>query len=125
MKNQSSNKTFGILFFVVLLLVGLWPIINNENPRVFLIILSLLFLILGLLNSKLLTPLNIFWIKIGEVLGKFISPIVMFLIYFTILTPLSFLIRITGKDLLNIKYSKKKSYWTTRKKDVGQMNRQF
>ncbi len=125
MKNQSSNKTFGILFFVVLLLVGLWPIINNENPRVFLIILSLLFLILGLLNSKLLTPLNIFWIKIGEVLGKFISPIVMFLIYFTILTPLSFLIRITGKDLLNIKYSKKKSYWTTRKKDVGPMNRQF
>ena len=125
MKNQSSNKTFGILFFVVLLLVGLWPIINNENPRVFLIILSLLFLILGLLNSKLLTPLNIFWIKIGEVLGKFISPIVMFLIYFTILTPLSFLIRITGKDLLNIKYSKKKSYLTTRKKDVGPMNRQF
>ena len=125
MKNQSSNKTFGILFFVVLLLVGLWPIINNENPRVFLIVLSLLFLILGLLNSKLLTPLNIFWIKIGEVLGKFISPIVMFLIYFTILTPLSFLIRITGKDLLNIKYSKKKSYWTTRKKDVGPMNRQF
>tara|TARA_Y100001970_G_C14111013_1_gene790863 strand:+ start:557 stop:934 length:378 start_codon:yes stop_codon:yes gene_type:complete len=125
MKNQSSNKTFGILFFVVLLLVGLWPIINNENPRVFLIILSLLFLILGLLNSKLLTPLNIFWIKIGEVLGKFISPIVMFLIYFTILTPLSFLIRITGKDLLNIKYSKKKSYWITRKKDVGPMNRQF
>ena len=125
MKNQSSNKTFGILFFVVLLLVGLWPIINNENPRVFLIILSLLFLILGLLNSKLLTPLNIFWIKIGEVLGKFISPIVMFLIYFTILTPLSFLIRITGKYLLNIKYSKKKSYWITRKKDVGPMNRQF
>jgi len=82
-------------------------------------------LILGLLNSKLLTPLNIFWIKIGEVLGKFISPIVMFLIYFTILTPLSFLIRITGKDLLNIKYSKKKSYWITRKKDVGPMNRQF
>tara|TARA_B100002052_G_scaffold292445_1_gene314038 strand:+ start:1162 stop:1539 length:378 start_codon:yes stop_codon:yes gene_type:complete len=125
MKNQSSNKTFGILFFVVLLLVGIWPVLNNENPRVFLVILSLLFLILGLLNSKLLTPLNILWIKLGEVLGKFISPIVMFFIYFTILTPLSFLIRITGKDLLKIKYSKKKSYWITRKKDVGPMNRQF
>ena len=125
MKNQSSNKTFGILFFVVLLLVGIWPILNNENPRVFLVILSLLFLILGLSNSKLLTPLNILWIKLGEVLGKFISPIVMFFIYFTILTPLSFLIRITGKDLLKIKYSKKKSYWITRKKDVGPMNRQF
>ena len=125
MKNQSSNKTFGILFFVVLLLVGIWPVLNNENPRVFLFILLLLFLILGLLNSKLLTPLNILWIKLGEVLGKFISPIVMFFIYFTILTPLSFLIRITGKDLLKIKYSKKKSYWITRKKDVGPMNRQF
>ena len=125
MKNQSSNKTFGILFFVVLLLVGIWPVLNNENPRVFLVILSILFLILGLLNSKLLTPLNILWIKLGEVLGKFISPIVMFFIYFTILTPLSFLIRITGKDLLKIKYSKKKSYWITRKKDVGPMNRQF
>ena len=66
MKSQSSNKSFGLLFFVVFLILGLWPLKNGENLNIYFITASVVFLILGLLNSKLLTPLNKSWIKLGE-----------------------------------------------------------
>ncbi len=126
MNKKSSNKSFGILFFVVFLGLGLWPLTNDNNPNVYLIIISIIFLILGLLNSKLLSPLNLFWIKIGELLGKIIAPIVMAIIYFFILTPISLIVRFFGKDLLSLKFSKQiKTYWIKRKKDLGSMNKQF
>ena len=126
MNKKSSNKSFGILFFVVFLGLGLWPLINDNNPNIYLIIISIIFLILGLLNSKLLSPLNLFWIKFGELLGKIIAPIVMAIIYFFILTPISLIVRFFGKDLLSLKFSKQiKTYWIKRKKDLGSMNKQF
>ena len=126
MNKKSSNKSFGILFFVVFLGLGLWPLTNDNNPNIYLIIISIIFLILGLLNSKLLSPLNLFWIKFGELLGKIIAPIVMAIIYFFILTPISLIVRLFGKDLLSLKFSKQiKTYWTKRKKDLGSMNKQF
>ena len=85
---KSSNKSFGILFFLVFFLIGLWPLLNGENIRVWAIILSLIFLLLGLFDSKILSPLNNSWIRLGEVLGRIIAPLVMALIYFVILTPL-------------------------------------
>ena len=126
MNKKSSNKSFGILFFVVFLGVGLWPLTNDNNPNIYLIIISIIFLILGLLNSKLLSPLNSFWIKLGELLGKIIAPVVMAIIYFLILTPISLMVRLFGKDLLGVKFSKQlKTYWIKRKKDLGSMNKQF
>ena len=126
MNKKSSNKSFGILFFVVFLGLGLWPLTNDNNPNIYLIIISIIFLILGLLNSKLLSPLNLFWIKFGELLGKIIAPIVMAIIYFFILTPISLIVRLFGKDLLSLKFSKQiKTYWIERKKDLGSMNKQF
>ena len=126
MNKKSSNKSFGILFFVVFLGVGLWPLTNDNNPNINLIIISIIFLILGLLNSKLLSPLNSFWIKFGELLGKIIAPVVMAIIYFLILTPISLMVRLFGKDLLGVKFSKQlKTYWIKRKKDLGSMNKQF
>ena len=98
MNKKSSNKSFGILFFVVFLGVGLWPLTNDNNPNIYLIIISIIFFILGLLNSKLLSPLNSFWIKFGELLGKIIAPVVMAIIYFLILTPISLMVRLFGKD---------------------------
>ena len=103
MKSQSSNKSFGLIFFVVLLIIGLWPLKNGENLNFYFITISIIFLILGLINSKLLTPLNKSWIKLGEILGIIIAPIVMALVYFVILTPVSFFVRIFGKDLLSLK----------------------
>ena len=126
MNKKSSNKSFGLLFFVVFLGLGLWPLTNDNNPNIYLIIISIIFLILGLLNSKLLSPLNSFWIKFGELLGKIIAPVVMAFIYFLILTPISLMVRLFGKDLLGVKFSKQlKTYWIKRKKDLGSMNKQF
>ena len=126
MKSQSSNKSFGLLFFVIFLIIGLWPLKNGENLNFYFITASLIFLILGLINSKLLSPLNKSWIKLGEILGIIIAPIVMALVYFVILTPVSFIVRIFGKDLLNLKLLKEKeTYWIKRKKTLGSMKKQF
>ena len=126
MKHQSSNKSFGLLFFVVFLIIGLWPLKNGENLNIYFITASVVFLILGLLNSKLLTPLNKSWIKLGEILGIIIAPIVMALVYFVILTPVSLIVRMFGKDLLNLKFLKEKdTYWIKRKKSLGSMKKQF
>lgn len=125
MKKNENNNSFGILFFIVFLLIAVWPIIDSETIRVWALILSLIFLILGILNSKILTPFKKGWIKIGEVLGKIIAPIVMGFIYFIIVTPIGIFMRLLGKDLLNIKYNKNKSYWIKRGKNINTMKRQF
>ena len=126
MKSQSSNKSFGLLFFVVFLIIGLWPLKNGENLNFYFIATSIIFLVLGLINSKLLTPLNKSWIKLGEILGIIIAPIVMALVYFVVLTPISIIVRIFGKDLLGLKFLKEKeTYWIKRKKSLGSMKKQF
>ena len=126
MKPQSSNKSFGLLFFVVFLILGLWPLKNGENLNFYFITASIIFLILGLINSKLLSPLNKSWIKLGEILGIIIAPIVMALVYFVVLTPISIIVRIFGKDLLGLKFLKEKeTYWIKRKKSLGSMKKQF
>ena len=126
MKSQSSNKSFGLLFFVVFLIIGLWPLKNGENLNFYFIIASVIFLLLGIINSKLLTPLNKIWVKFGEILGIVIAPIVMALVYFVILTPISLIVRVFGQDLLNLKFLKEKdTYWIKRKKNLGSMKKQF
>ncbi len=126
MRKNSSNRSFGILFFIVFVGFGSWPLTKGEDPNIYLIFISFLFLILGILNSKILTPLNNSWIKLGEILGKVIAPLVMALVYFLILTPISLLVRIFGMDLLGLKFLKKQnSYWINRKKDLGSMDKQF
>ena len=121
-----NNRSFGILFFIVFLLIGLYPILNEGKPNIYFLFLSLPFLILGLLNSKFLTPLNKAWLKLGEILGMIIAPIIMAIVYFFILTPISLLVRILGKDLLSIKFNKKlETYWINRKKNLGSMKKQF
>ena len=117
MKSQSSNKSFGLLFFIFFLILGLWPLKNSGDLNYYLVVISGIFLILGLRNSKLLSPLNKVWIKFGEILGLIIAPIVMALVYFIFLTPISLIVRFFGKDLLGVKFNKKvESYWIKRKK---------
>ena len=126
MKEQTSVKSFGILFFIVFLLIGLWPKISGEELRLWSVITSFIFLILGLINSKILIPLNKYWIKLGELLGKIIAPIVMMIIYFVIVTPIALLLKIFKKDILKLKLDKKvDSYWIQKEKDLGPMKNQF
>ena len=108
MKSKNSVKSFGLLFFTVFLLIGLWPLINNGDLRIWSLIFSIVFLILGLTESKILIPLNKYWIKLGELLGKIIAPIVMALIFFLVLTPIGVMLKIFKKDVLRLVLSKKK-----------------
>ena len=125
MEKISSNKSFGILFCIVFAIIAIWPIIHGEQVRIWPIPISLIFLLLGLFNSRLLNPLNLAWIKFGELIGKIVAPIVMGIIYFLIITPIGLFMRLIGKDLLNLKLSRNKSYWIQREKKVGSMKRQF
>tara|TARA_Y100001970_G_scaffold144712_1_gene177750 strand:- start:2381 stop:2767 length:387 start_codon:yes stop_codon:yes gene_type:complete len=124
--NLSSNKSFGILFFVVFILIALYPIIKDGNIRIWSIILAFIFLILGLLDSKLLTPLNKAWIKLGIILGNFISPIVLGIIFFFVVFPTGILIRLFKKNYIGIKYDKSlSSYWIKKNKQQSTMRNQF
>ena len=126
LKNKTNNKSFGILFFIIFLILGLYPTLKGNSPNIFFIFISIPFIILGLINSKILTPLNNAWIKLGEILGMIIAPIVMAIIYFFILTPISIVVRIFGKDLLSIKFNKQvNTYWINRKKNISSMKKQF
>ena len=124
-KSINSNKSFGILFFVVFFLYGIWPILSSNEIRIWSLSMGIIFLILGLLNSKLLTPFYNLWIKLGTLLGRIVSPIVMFLVYFVFITPLAVIIRLFGKDLLRTKFNKSPSYWIKRGKNIGTMKKQF
>ena len=124
-KENKSNKSFGIIFFIVFLIIGFWPLINGEGVRIWSILVSLSFLILGLLNSKILSPLSYSWIKLGIIIGNFISPIIMAIIFYLLISPFGIVMRIFGKDLLMKKYSKKSSYWIKREKKMNPMKMQF
>ena len=128
MHKRSSNRSFGLLFFVVFLVIAFWPLTKKNEINLYLISIALIFLVLGLLNSNILSPLNKAWIKLGEILGRIVALVVMAIVYFIILTPISLLVRLFGKDLIGMKFSndiKKKSYWIKRKKNLGSMDKQF
>ena len=122
----SSNRNFGIVFFIVFLIIALYPLIFNENIRLWSLIISLVFLILGLINSKILTPLNKIWFKFGILLGNIISPIIMLLIYILTFVPTKIYFIITNKDPMKIKYDKEvDTYWVDRKKKLEPMDKQY
>lgn len=125
MNKKNSNKSFGILFFLVFLFLTVWSILNKNGFEYIFVVFSTIFLILGLLNSKILTPFNIIWVKFGELLGKIIAPIIMGIIYFLIITPIGLFLRLIGKDILNLKFNKNKSYWIDRQNNIGPMNKQY
>ncbi|MEC7143478.1 MAG: SxtJ family membrane protein [Pseudomonadota bacterium] len=120
-----SNRSFGIVFFVVFLLIALYPLLKESDLRIWSLVISFIFLALGLSNSNLLTPLNKLWFKFGLFLGKIISPLVMGFIFFAVVTPIGIIMRILGKDLLNLKFNKKKSYWIEKTGPKSKMKNQF
>ena len=123
---MSSNKSFGIVFFVFFLIISLFPLFKDGNIRIWAMVLAIIFLILGLLNSTILNPLNKIWIKFGILLGTIISPIVMGIVFFVVVTPTSLIMRILGKNLLGLKKDNtKRSYWLERLSIKSKMKNQF
>ena len=121
----SSNRSFGIVFFIVFLLIALYPLLKDNDLRIWALVISFIFLILGLINSKILTPLNRLWFKFGLLLGKFISPLVMGIIFFVVVTPIGIIMRLLKKDLLNLKFNKKETYWIDKSGPKSKMKNQF
>tara|TARA_B110001454_G_C12438386_1_gene316710 strand:+ start:186 stop:575 length:390 start_codon:yes stop_codon:yes gene_type:complete len=120
-----SNKNFGIVFFIFFLIVSIFPLFKNGEIRVWSLIVGIIFLILGLTNSKILTPLNIIWFKVGIFLGNFVSPIVMAIVFFLVVTPTSLIMKLLGKDVLKVKKSSKSTYWIDKSNLKSKMNKQF
>ena len=122
---MSSNRSFGLVFFVVFLALALYPLTYSSEIRLWLLIISLVFLVLGLSKSKILNPLNKLWFKFGILLGKIVSPVIMGIIFFLVVTPIGIFMRLLGKDLLNLKFNSKKSYWIEKKDQKSKMKNQF
>jgi hypothetical protein len=123
---KSSNKSFGIVFFLFFSILGIYPIWNDDKLNLILISIGIIFLILGIRNSNILTSPNKYWIKFGLVLGKLISPIIMFIIYFFLLFPISLLGKLVGRDTCNTSYNPNiKSYWIKRNDDPLDMDEQY
>ena len=120
-----SNRSFGIVFFVVFLIIATYPLINGNELRLWSLIISLVFLFLGLVNSKILNPLNKLWFKFGIFLGKIISPLVMGIIFFLVVTPIGLLMRLLNKDLLNLRFNNNGSYWIEKTEPKSKMKNQF
>jgi hypothetical protein len=122
---KSSSKSFGYLFFSLFLILSLWPVLNDNSVNFLFLSISAVFLILTILKSKILDFLNNYWIKLGELLGRVVAPIIMFLVFFVIVTPLSLLTKLLKKDLLNMRFNDSKTYWTNKVKKIDSMDKQF
>ena len=120
-----SNKSFGIVFFTVFFIISIWPLLSANEIRYWSLVISVIFLILGIINSKILTPLNKVWFKIGILLGNIISPIIMGIIFFLVVTPTSLIMKLFGKDILGIKKNRSKSYWIEKSGPKSRMKNQF
>ena len=120
-----SNRSFGIVFFAVFLIIATYPLINGDELRPWSLIISIVFLFLGLVNSKILNPLNKLWFKFGIFLGKIISPLIMAIIFFLVVTPIGLLMRLLNKDLLKLKFNSNSSYWIEKNEPKSKMKNQF
>jgi len=120
-----TNKNFGIVFFIIFLLIALWPLLNENVIRIWPLVISFTFLILGLMNSIYLTPLNRIWLRFGILLGNLVSPIVMSIVFFLVVTPIALMMKLSNKNLLGLKKNNKKSYWINSSKIKSKMKNQF
>ena len=120
-----SNKSFGLVFSIVFILIAFYPLVKGGDLRIWSVLVSIIFLVLGLLNSRYLTSLNKIWFKFGLFLGKIISPLIMGIIFFFVVTPTAILMKIFRKDLLNLNFNNDKSYWIKKIEPKSKMKNQF
>jgi hypothetical protein len=122
--SKKNNITFGVLFFIFFLIIGLYPIKSDEAIRIWSVLFSLVFLIITIIRPNLFTYLNRLWIQLGMLLGKIISPIVMGLVFFIVVTPIGIFVKLLKKDVMSLKRGAS-SYWINRKDKIQSMKKQF
>jgi len=121
-----SIRSFGIVFFFVFIIIALFPLLNNHEIRIWSLIISLIFLFFGMVESPLLKPLNLIWFKFGLFLGKMIAPIIMGIVYFIVVFPTFLILKLFKRNYLNIKYERNKnSYWINVENKQTTMRDQF
>ena len=120
-----SNKSFGLLFFIVFMGIAIYQYSNIGKINVYLISISLIFFVLGIINSRVLTPFNRLWMKFGFLLGKIVAPIVMGIVFYFVITPIALLLRIFKKDVLNLKKNKSITYWIKKADIKSKIKDQF
>ena len=125
MKKKSSEKSFGIVFSVVFLIISLWPFLDGNQIRLPWLIASAILILLSFIKPESLRPFNLLWMKLGALLGKVVAPIVMLVIFFVVVTPIGIVLKIFKKDLLGLNFSDHKSYWQKRKTNITTMDKQF
>tara|TARA_B110000444_G_scaffold98393_1_gene93338 strand:- start:223 stop:603 length:381 start_codon:yes stop_codon:yes gene_type:complete len=126
MKNKKTNsRTFGILFSIIFFAFSFYPVTKGGNINVYLLVIGSIFLLLTIINSKILIPLEQLWIKFGELLGRIVSPIIMMVIFYFVILPTKILLVLFRKDILNLKLNKRKSYWIQRNEKKTNINEQF
>ncbi len=91
-------RNFGFLFGVVFVIVGAWPLLNGESPREWALAATGVFVLVGLLVPVVLGPLYRVWMRLGHLLGTVNTRIILFLIWWVIVTPIGLLRRLIGKD---------------------------
>ncbi len=124
--DQSTPKSFGIVFSIVFLIIALYPLIGSDGIRIWALAVSAIFLLLAFVAPQALDIPNKLWFKFGILLGSIIAPIVMALVYFLTVLPTGIIMRLLGKDLLKQKLDKNaKSYWIERSEPMGSMKNQF
>jgi len=121
-----SEKSFGIVFSIIFLIVALFPLLSSESIRIWSLSLSAVFFILAIFMPNMLVVLNKLWFKFGLILGSIIAPIIMALVYFTTVLPTGIIMRLLGKDLLRTKLDiNAQSYWIERREPMSSMKNQF
>jgi len=125
-ENEPSKESFGVVFAMVFLLIGLYPLMSGLGVRMWALIVVLLLLLSAYFVPKVLSIPNKLWFKFGMMLGNIIAPLIMAFVYFFTVLPIGLIMRLLGKDLLMQKIDKNlKSYWIERKEPVGSMKNQF
>ena len=121
-----SEKSFGFIFTIFFIIIGLYPLWYGNNIRFWSLVLAFIFLFITIFLSKVLIVPNKLWFIIGKLLGNIVSPIIILLLYFLTVTPIGIIMRLLGKDLINLKLDKSaKSYWIEREKSLDSMENQF
>ncbi len=111
----SSDRSFGLVFTAVFTLIGLWPLLSGEGVRWWSLAVALIFAALAIARPSALAPLNRLWTRFGLMLNRIVSPLVMGLLFYLIITPFALIMRAVGKDPLRLEFDPgAESYWIER-----------